>query len=157
MPDREDAVLCALLLLVFAGAAWLALDYPAVSRRFPLLVAVPGLALCALQLRRDLRPSAAAAAGIASDVEAASRAPLADELRLVAWFLGFVLAAIALGIVPGGGLAAFAFLRWRGGEPAWRAAAWSAGAAGALHLVFERLLGSVFFEGLLVAWLRGVA
>jgi hypothetical protein len=154
MPDREDAVLCALLLAVFLGAAWLALDYPAVSRRFPLVVAVPGVALCAVQLRRDLRP---AAAGVAPEIGLAERTPLAAELALVAWFVGFVVAAIALGIVVGGALAVFAFLRWRAHESLGLAAAWSAGAAGAVHLVFERLLGSVFFEGLLLEWLRSVA
>jgi hypothetical protein len=154
MPDREDAVLSALLLAVFLGAAWLALDYPAASRRFPLLVALPGVALCAVQLRRDLRPTAA---GVAPEVAAALRAPLAAELALVAWFVGFVAAALALGVVLGGALATFAFLRWRAGESVRVAAAWSAGAAGSVHLVFERLLGSVFFEGLLVEWLRGAA
>jgi len=150
MPDREDAVLSALLLAVFLAAAWLALDYPAASRRFPLLVALPGVALCAVQLRRDLRPGAA---GVAPEAVAV-RTPLAAELALVAWFVGFVAAAIALGVVVGGALATFAFLRWRAGESVRVAAAWSAGAAGAVHVVFERLLGSVFFEGLLVEWLR---
>jgi hypothetical protein len=154
MPDREDAVLSALLLGVFLGAIWLALDYPADSRRFPLWVALPGVALCAVQLRRDLRP---AAAGVAQEAIAEGRAPLGAELALVAWFIGFVAAAIALGVVFGGGLAAFAFLRWRAGESLRLAAAWSAGAAGSVHLVFERLLGSVFFEGLLLGWLRSTA
>jgi hypothetical protein len=152
MRDREDALLCALLLLVFLTGALLALGYPAASRRLPLLVAVPGIALCAVQLGRDLRSAAAAA----PEAEVAARAPLADELRLVAWFLGFVGSAIALGIVAGGALACFAFLRWRGREPAWRAAVLAGGAAAAVHVVFERALGSVFFEGVLSAWLSGV-
>ena len=60
-------------------------------------------------------------------------------------------------VVPGCALLMFAFLRVRGAESWTRAALWSVGSAGAVHLFFERLLGAAFFPGLLTLWLAGSA
>lgn len=149
MRDRESAAVAALLLAIFLAAAAQAFAYPPDARRLPLLVSLLGAALCALALLRALRPDAGAAPP--------ERPPVAGELAMLAWFSGFVAAAIALGVVPGGALALVAFLRVRGRESWGAAALWSLGCAGALHLFFERLLGATFFPGLLLSWLAGAS
>jgi hypothetical protein len=149
MRDRESALLAGVLGALCLAAAAVSLAYPPVARRFPLGVALLGAALCAAQLVRDARPVPGAAPP--------ERTPLADELTGLAWFVGFVAAALLLGVVPGGALMLLAFLRVRGGE-SWPAAAlWSVGCAGAIHLFFERMLGAAFFPGALAVWLAGRA
>jgi hypothetical protein len=148
MRDRESAWLSGALGALCLAAAAVAAGYPAAARRFPLAVSLLGAAFCAVQLVRDARPAPVAA-------PAQGRTPLADELAGLAWFVGFVAAAVLFGVVPGGALMLLLFLRVRGGE-SWPAAAlWSVGCAGAIHLFFERMLGAAFFPGALAVWLAG--
>jgi hypothetical protein len=150
MRDRESAAVAVLLLATFVAASVTALAYPPDARRLPLLVSVLGAVLCAIALWGALRPAK-------TETPPPERAPIEGELAMLGWFTGFVAAAIALGVVPGGALALVAFLRIRGRESWGSAALWSLGSAGAVHLFFEQLLGASFFPGLLLAWIAGVA
>lgn len=74
-----------------------------------------------------------------------------DEIGAILWFLALPAASTILGFVAGPALYVFAWARYRAGERTVVAAAAAALTAGAVYILFARLLGSPLWQGLLGA------
>ena len=72
---------------------------------------------------------------------------------LLAWFAGFVAAAVLVGIVPTALLLVFAFLRFHGREPSRTAVVVAVIFAAVVYATFEMALGIPLFAGVLRGWL----
>ena len=124
--------------LFFAGIVVAALGWSRDTALAPLLVGGPGLVLSLLQLRDDIRRSR----------RSPMRIPPA-ALRLMAWFLGFVLVTLAIGLLPGAFVCIAVFLRMY--ERASHQFALSVAAlyTGLAWLLFDVVLELTLFGGIL--------
>ncbi|MCC7010272.1 MAG: tripartite tricarboxylate transporter TctB family protein [Acidobacteria bacterium] len=129
-----------MLLAVFAAMTWTAVGYPGAARTFPLLVGGMGVALCLAQLVRGLR---------AAPHRSRPATPLRPHLVMLGWLLGAIVLVSALGVLAGSLLFLFGFLRVRERESIAWAAASAFAVALLLHVVLERGLGLVLYEGML--------
>jgi uncharacterized membrane protein YfcA len=138
-----DVVLSGALLVVFTTMAAVAMLYPPDSRLLPLVVGIPGIALCATQLACAFAPRRAR--------PSASRASSHREVVMLAWFAGFVVGVLLFGFQYGGPALVFAYLLLHQREKPLVAATAALVLLAFLHLVFERLLELTLFEGLIRA------
>jgi hypothetical protein len=148
----------ALLSLLMVGIALVAIvgvwDAPLRTRMFPLVVAFPMLALGLYQTARDLRssgPGEAARPGPPGEPMPTNGLPIPEEgaNRAIAWFVGFVVAVLALGFPLAIPLYTFLFLWVVSRERRIVAAGLAAAAWGAFELLFVRLLHLPLFTGFL--------
>jgi hypothetical protein len=110
---RWDLAFALVLLAVFGYAFATALGYPEDARLLPLAVALPGLALAAIQVILSLRPLAGAAVerpvGDRETLTPGERTRRTTEIA--AWILGIFLAIYLVGFLIAVPLAAVAYLR----------------------------------------------
>jgi heme A synthase len=133
--------LSAMMLTLFAGMSGVALSYPPKAALLPLVVGLPGTALCVLQLALDWRGRRTAMVAPRDQ---------RGRLRMLGWVVGFVAAVLLLGFLVAAPLALFAYARWQSREPRWLAALFGLAGFAAIYGVFELLLSVSLFEGFLI-------
>ena len=156
-----DVAMSALMLAIFTSMTAIAvLYYPEGARFQPLVIGIPAVLLCVLQLMLDLRGGTASATSPATPVagppSAEEAPPLpANELRVWAWFLALIAGVLLLGFWVTIPLFLTAFLRFEAGTSWQLALGLGAGATAALYGLFGILLRASLHEGFLLQWLRG--
>ncbi len=147
-----NAIIGAVMLTIFAGMLAMAAQYPHEARFMPILVGLPGAALCVVQLWQAV---AASRREVLMGGEEAAPAPLRREMLFLGWFAGFITGIVALGFLIAGPALVFAFLVINQRENIMRAAALAVGCLAVLYLVFETLLELTLFRGLAAPLLFG--
>ena len=137
------------MLALFAGMVAVATTYPPGARFMPLVIGIPGVALCLLQLVLDLRggPSPDALPDETTSPDAEARHPR-DELRTFAYFAGFIGGVVLFGFLVAVPVLVTLYLWREAGVRPWRAALVAAVFTLALHLAFERILHFTLHPGL---------
>src|SRR5579859_5711589 len=107
-----------LMLAIFAAMDAMAATYPFKAALMPLVVGLPGAALCVLQLVTELRRHAE---------ESGKKADIGRELRMFAWFVGFVVCLLLFGFIYATPVLLYAYLRYDSREPRWLALLIAAG------------------------------
>lgn len=142
------------MLAIFTAMVVTALGFPRNARFMPLVVGIPAIGLCLLQLLLDLRAARRARAprrpipqeGEESDFGPGTRGA---EVRSWLWLLGFLGGVLLFGFLLAAPLLIASYLRREAGVR-WGRALLAAGvAAGLLHLLFQEALGFRLFEGFL--------
>ncbi|MGO4350331.1 tripartite tricarboxylate transporter TctB family protein [Rhizobium sp. RAF36] len=157
------------MLAIFTTMVALSFDYPAKARFMPLVVGIPGILLCLVQLGLDLfrSPSAPAAASLGQQIAAASApesgqqeeelpefGPHTARQEAIMWvyLVSFVTGIILFGFYVSVPIMLLTFLR-RQGEASWKfALALAIAATLALYLMFGRLLGIELHPGFVTRW-----
>ena len=129
--------LTGLMLLIFAGMVGIALQYPEGARMMPLVVGIPGIALCLLQLVLDAKNAEAGAFGYrfkaapkAGKPETAAIAvpgeeeefgphTVRGELTMGFYFVAFIAAVLVFGFYVSVPVMLISFLR-READASWR-------------------------------------
>jgi hypothetical protein len=144
-------VMSLVMLAIFAAMVAVASTYPEETRLLPLVIGIPGIVLCLVQVVIDgiaakrMRPGTAL-----------SPSPrVIREVVLLGWFLGFLLMVLLFGFLAAAPVMIFAFLYVDQREPLRLAAIMSAAGFAVLYLVFETLLELILFRGLVTEWLTG--
>lgn len=145
-------VMSLVMLAIFSVMVAMATQYPPQARFMPLVVGVPGIALCVIQVLLELaarrRATAAGMSAVTADVPGAE----ARRRELVLWgsFLGLVASLILFGFYVTIPLFLVAFLRGYAKE-SWRfSLGLSAAGSTLLALVFHVGLGVVLHPGFLL-------
>ena len=163
-----STVLTFVMLAIFTTMVALSFDYPSKARFMPLVVGLPGIALCLIQLGIDLfrSPSAGAAASVGQSIAAASAPESQQEEELpefgphtarqevVMWvyFVSFIAGVILFGFYVSVPVMLVTFLRKQGGA-SWKfAAALAIAATLVIYLMFGRLLGIELHPGFITRW-----
>ncbi len=140
--------LSAIMTAGFTAFVIISLGYAPDARLAPLVVGIPGLVLCIIQLFIDVR-----AAG-------AMRSPPVQDgtwrraAQLMGWFGLFTLSCILFGIPFTALVPVFAFLKFDQKESLRLSLGLSAGFALALYVVFEVVLGFSLFGGIALTWFK---
>lgn len=150
--------LTGLMLLIFAGMVGMSLQFPADARMMPLVIGIPGIALCLLQLVLDAKTAEAGAFGYrfraapkaGKPVEPAIAMPQEEEefgphtvraeITLWVYFVAFITAVLTFGFYVSVPVMLVTFLR-REAKASWRMAL-GLGLGGTLvmYLMFGALL-----------------
>jgi hypothetical protein len=141
-----STAMSALLLVVFTTMVVIATGFPDGARFMPMIVGLPAIALCLIQLVMDWRARTTAPRSRKS----AELGPhtLAGELRAWGWFAAFIALVLLLGFVIAAPLLVFGYL-WREAQVRpWRAALAAAAFTGWIWGMFEYLLGFALHPGL---------
>ena len=133
-----------LVLLIFASAVGVSFTYVPEMRLAPLAIGIPGLILSLIQFITELRTK---------DAKRVSREEFHKELRMFAWFIGFVLGLIFFGFLYAGPLLVAGYLYFAGREK-WYVVTLAGIACWAiLYFGFDWGLGLPTWEGLIPEWL----
>jgi hypothetical protein len=131
---------------IFVAAIVTALPWPATVSRFPLAIAVPALLLGLFALWQDV--AARRTAGAPADAAALRHQGL-WVLIFVGW-LGFVIAATVLvGQLIALPLFVFLFLLLTARTRWWAAGLYAAAVGGFLYVMFDQVVGTIWYPGLL--------
>ena len=155
-----------IMLVFFCVMVGLAMEFPAKARFMPLIVGVPGIGLCLIQLAIDLFHSPKSAfhgaprAGIAHEVpglepELPEYGPhtVRQEITMWVYFVAFVAGVLAFGFYVSIPVMLATFLR-RQAESSWRMSlSLAVGATVVLYLLFGALLRIQLFPGFVTPWL----
>lgn len=136
------------MLAIFGGMVGVATQYPPQARFMPLVVGLPGIALCLVQVVLEIAARRRATTGVTADGPGAE----ARRRELVLWgsFLGLIASLILLGFWLTIPFFLLAFLRGYAKE-SWRfSLALSAGGSMLLALVFHVGLGVMLHKGFLL-------
>lgn len=140
------------MLALFAGMVAVATTYMPDARFMPLVVGLPGVALCLLQLVLDLRRADQPDEMPDETTQSLSvPASIRDELRTFGYFAGFIAGVLLFGFLIAVPVLVTLYL-WREAEvrPA-RALLAAMVFTLALHLAFERGLGFSLHPGFVVS------
>lgn len=148
------------MLVIFTAMTMIALlSYPDGARGQPLIIGIPAIALCVLQLVLDLRgrrlsdmPVERAPPVAATD---AQPPPATRELRAWAWFLAFVATVLLAGFWIAVPVFVVMFLRFEAHSAWLHAFALGGGATAVLYALFGLLLKASLHEGFLLQWVKG--
>ncbi len=154
------------MLVFFCVMVGLAMEFPAKARFMPLIVGIPGIALCLVQLAIDLFHSPKSAfhgaprAGIAHEVpglepELPEFGPhtVHQEITMWVYFVCFVAGILAFGFYVSVPVMLLTFLR-RQAERSWRMSlSLAVGATVVLYLMFGALLHIQLFPGFMTPWI----
>jgi len=135
-------VLSITMVAIFAGFTAIAATYSRDARLAPLVIGILGLVISLAQLVASTRDSRREGSGPRLDIRAGR--------VMLAWFAGFIITTIAIGIVPAALLMVFAFLRFRGREKRLSASAIAVVFALVIYATFEVALRIPLFTGLLI-------
>lgn len=129
------------MLAIFVAMVGIALQYPPDARFMPLVVGVPAIALCLLQLGLDFRDSARSEAPADGAIE------LRRELVMWAYFIGLLAGILVFGFLLTIPVFVVVFLRhWA--QASWRfALGLTAAASLILYLAFVQGLGVALHPG----------
>lgn len=142
------------LMLAAIGIVLWARDYGAGPRLMPTIVGALTAALCGLDIlsRLETRLGAALRTALGADFrnrEMSHDPPLREELILIGWMVGFILLMLGVGILPTVPLFIAAYMRLQGRQSWIRAAVSALVVFGFVYLVFEGLLGTTLYRGVL--------
>lgn len=152
------------MLVFFVVMVGLSMEFPAKARFMPLIVGLPAIALCLIQLGIDLRPSAKRAfhaprAGLAQQTGPEPDLPefgphtVSQELLMWTYFVAFVAGILVFGFYVSVPVLLLTFLR-REAEASWRfASSLAAAATLVLYLMFGALLQIQLHPGFVTPWL----
>jgi len=145
MTINGNAVISAIMLVIFSAMLIMAAGYSPEARFMPMIVGFAGAGLSLVQLWRifasDRRPARAP--------QRKENAPgWRREARLVGWFAGFLLAIVAFGFLIAAPAMVLGFLLIDRREPPLLAGALAAGCLAILYLVFEVVLELSLYRGL---------
>ncbi|MGR9173848.1 tripartite tricarboxylate transporter TctB family protein [Rhizobium sp. KDH_Rht_773_N] len=163
-----STVLTVIMLAIFASMVAISFGYPAKARFMPLVVGLPGIVFCLIQLGLDLfrSPTESAAASVGQQIAAASApegsqheelpefGPHTARQEVVMWsyFVSFIAGVILFGFYISVPIMLLTFLR-RQSEASWKfALALAIAATLALYLMFGRLLGIELHPGFVTRW-----
>lgn len=142
-----------LMMAMFIGMLYLSRDYPAVSRRVPLVIAIMGLIFCLSLLIRDTimarrRPSAEQAVSTKHD-EKKAEAPTKREYAMLLWLSILLGVILVLGFWVGIPFFVIAFMRFFGHE-SWKLSTACAGGTWiSLYLIFHVALKASLYGGII--------
>jgi hypothetical protein len=141
-----SSAMSALLLVVFTTMVVIATGFPDGARFMPMIVGIPAIALCAVQLVMDWRSRTTAPRSRKS----AELGPhtVAGELRAWGWFLAFIALVLLVGFVIAAPALVFGYLWREAGVRPTRAALAAAAFTGWIWGMFEHLLGFALHPGL---------
>lgn len=162
--------LTVIMLVIFTTMVGMSLEFPAKARFMPLIVGVPGIVLCLIQLAIDLFRTPSASAN-ASAIQVRTPANLSSEAgqaeaelpefgphtvrrELVMWgyFVAFIAAILAFGFYASVPVMLVAFLRMQA-DASWKfSLSLAAAATIALYLMFGALLGIQLHPGFVTPW-----
>lgn len=156
-----------IMFLIFTSMVAISFDYPSKARFMPLVVGLPGIVFCLIQLAIDLFRSPAADTGtsVGQSIAAASApesqheelpefGPHTARQEVIMWgyFVSFIAGIILFGFYISVPIMLVTFLR-RQGEASWKfAIALAIAATLALYLMFGRLLGIELHPGFVTRW-----
>ena len=148
---------CAFLIVVAAGAIYLALDWPFKAKLFPLSVSIPLLLLASMQLLQLLFGATETNDSAAVDIEFSSDVPPEIERRRVttafAWIAGFILSVYLIGFPLTVPLFICCYLRFESAFGALPTIAATAVTWVMFYALFQKLVHLQFEQGALQAWL----
>ena len=143
----EGRILVSVIMVVIFGAAvLLSFTYAPDARFLPLVVGIPGLLLSAAQLVKEMR-----AHQRFKIVPAEHR----REIKMFAWFVGFVAGLVLFGFLYAGPALVAAYLIFAGRERWYTALGAAVLTWAILYGVFDRFLGLPLFDGLVSQWIFG--
>lgn len=145
-----------LMLAIFVAMVAVASQYPPQARFMPLVVGIPGIVLCILELARELRTAWARPAATDERFAAEQRPAGAGRRELVLWayFIAFVAALILFGFWPSIPVFLLLFLRFAAGE-SWRfALGLGVVATAVLFLVFDKGLRVTLHPGFITGMIQ---
>ena len=158
-----------IMLLIFVSMVTISFGYPAKARFMPLVVGLPGIVLCLIQLAVDLfrSPAVDTASSVGQSIAAASTpesshqeeelpefGPHTARQEMIVWgyFVSFITAIILFGFYISVPIMLLTFLRRQGGA-SWKfALALTIAGTLALYLMFGRLLGIELHPGFVTRW-----
>lgn len=152
--NRFSTGVTLLMLAVFSTMVLMALSFPANARFMPLVVGLPGIALCLLQLALDLRQARRTRAPVVSlpqegDGEEFGRHTVWMEVVSWLYFLLFIGGVLLFGFLIASPILIAVYLR-REAQVRWPRALISAGLmALIMYLLFQQTLGFRLYEGYL--------
>lgn len=151
-----------IMLAIFTSMVAISFGYPSKARFMPLVVGLPGIVFCLIQLGIDLfrSPTADTATSVGQSIAAASApesqheelpefGPHTARQEVIMWsyFVSFIAGVILFGFYISVPVMLLTFLR-RQGEASWKfALALAIAATLALYLMFGRLLGIELHPG----------
>lgn len=150
--------LTGVMLLIFAGMVGMSFQFPADARMMPLVIGIPGIALCLFQLVLDAKAAEAEAFGYrfraapkaGKPIEPAVVVPAEEdefgphtvrgEITMWVYFVAFIAAVLTFGFYVSVPVMLITFLR-REAEASWRMAlGLGLGATLVMYLMFAALL-----------------
>lgn len=162
-----STVLTFIMLAIFTSMVAISFDYPSKARFMPLVVGLPGIVFCLIQLGLDLfrSPADDTSSSVGQSIAAASApesqheelpefGPHTARQEVIMWgyFVSFIAGVILFGFYISVPIMLLTFLR-RQGEASWKFALFLAIAATlALYLMFGRLLGIELHPGFVTRW-----
>ncbi len=150
--DRVSTAVTIVMLAIFATMVAVALTYSTSARFMPLVVGLPAIVLCLIQLAVDLSGRRRRSAK-ASETRELGPHTRAAEIRNWAWFAGFIAVVLLIGFQLAGPLLVFGYLWREAGVRPGRAALAAALFAAWIHGMFVVLLGFELHGGL---WGRAI-
>jgi hypothetical protein len=139
------------MLAIFVAMVAVASTYPEETRLLPLVIGIPGIVLCLVQVVID----GIAAQRTGADTALSPTPKAIREAVLLGWFLGFLLVVLFFGFLIAAPVMIFAFLYFDQRETLRLAAIMAAAGFAVLYFVFETLLELILFSGLVTEWLVG--
>jgi hypothetical protein len=136
----------AIMVVIFGGGVLLSLTYAPDARFLPLVVGIPGVILSVAQLVKEMR----AHPGFKIVPQEHRR-----EVKMFAWFLGFVGGLVLFGFLYAGPVLVAVYLIFAGRERWYMALGAAVLTWAILYGVFERFLGLPLFDGLVSQWIFG--
>lgn len=152
--NRFSTWVTVLMLAIFTTMVVMALGFPANARFMPLVVGLPGIALCLLQLVLDLRGAQRARPRVAGppqegDGEDFGRHTVRMEWLSWLYFVLFIGGVLLFGFLLAAPVLIAAYLRREAGVRSGRALIAGGLSAVVMYLLFQQALGFRLFEGLL--------
>lgn len=144
-----------LMLAIFVVMVAIATQYPPQARFMPLVIGIPGIALCLHQLIAEIRGRGKPPAGIPEPAVDGPGVAGENRREIVIWayFIGLVASLILFGFWPTIPIFILLFLRFAAGE-GWRFSFGLAfSGAAILFLVFHQGLGVVLHNGFITGYL----
>ena len=140
-------ITAAIMVAIFASMVGMATQYPPNARMVPLVIGIPGIILCLIQLISEILASYRGQLS-ADGSNTTSSSELIRELKFFLWFPAFIASVLLFGFFLTTLVLVFLFLRMDQRESMKLALSLSIGGAVILYLVFELMLGLPLYTGL---------
>jgi hypothetical protein len=137
---NSRVIFTGLMLVIFLAMDGMAATYPYKAGLMPLVVGLPGAALCLFQMAVELRRAPAVSA---------SPVPISRELQMFGWLVAFAVAILLLGFLIAVPLMLYAFLRLDARESQWLSLTIAFAGVVLIYGVFDQLLSVQLWDGFL--------